>query len=291
MNKLIFSEGGQPVCLDDLKTLQDMIVETIKPLLLALVKTNVFILGDYDFINSEIDTEKMQTKFILSAGTLVVDGDFLSWPDTPLAIDNWNQPIYICVKNKEEDVRTFEDGQNRNCTQSKEVYASTDSTGADQAYNLYNLHPLLDLLSSALGLGSIKENAKVTFFNGYSGKVKVNEVDNDRQLTINISTSAKSWDTSDGAISKGNLFKFDDSKDSEYLQGKVSPTFDYLGKKYQLAVCAKPVAPVVLLQPEGGFPKDFYDDSYEFPIIPVSVTFKYSEFKSFSKYSEFKSDK
>ena len=75
MNKLIFSEGGQPVCLDDLKTLQDMIVETIKPLLLALVKTNVFILDDYDFRNSEIDTEKMQTKFILSAGTLVVDGD------------------------------------------------------------------------------------------------------------------------------------------------------------------------------------------------------------------------
>lgn len=111
MNKLIFSEGGQPVCLDDLKTLQDMIVETIKPLLLALVKTNVFILDDYDFRNSEIDTEKMQTKFILSAGTLVVDGDFLSWPDTPLAIDDWNQPIYICVKNKEEDVRTFEDGK------------------------------------------------------------------------------------------------------------------------------------------------------------------------------------
>lgn len=66
-------------------------------------------------------------------------------------------------QNKEEDVRTFEDGQSRNCTQSKEVYVSTDSTGADQAYNLYNLHPLLDLLSSALGLGSIKENAKVTF--------------------------------------------------------------------------------------------------------------------------------
>lgn len=97
MNKLIFSEGGQPVCLDDLKTLQDMIVETIKPLLLALVKTNVFILDDYDIRNPEFDTEKMQTKFILSAGTLVVDGDFLSWPDTPLAIDDWNQPIYICV--------------------------------------------------------------------------------------------------------------------------------------------------------------------------------------------------
>ena len=100
---------------------------------------------------------------------------------------------------------------------------STDSTGADQAYNLYNLHPLLDLLSSALGLGSIKENANVTFFNGYSGKVKVNEADNERQLTINIKTSAKSWDTSDGAISKGMLFMFNDSNLGEYLQGKVSP--------------------------------------------------------------------
>lgn len=280
MNKLIFSDGGQPVCLDDLKTLQDMIVETIKPLLLALVKTNVFILDDCDFRNPEFDTEKVQTKFILSAGTLVVDGDFLSWPDTPLAIDDWNQPIYICVKNKEEDVRTFEDGQSRNCTQSKEVYVSTDSTGADQAYNLYNLHSLLDLLSSALGLGSIKENAKVTFFNGYSGVVKVNEVDNERQLTINIKTSAKSWDTYDAAMLKGMLFEFDDSNLGEYLQGKVSPTFDYLGKKYQLCVCAKPVAPLVLLQPEGGFPEGFYDDSYEFPIIPITVTFKYSEFKS-----------
>lgn len=97
MNKLIFSEGGQPVCLDDLKTIQDLIVGTIKPLLLALAKTNVFILDDVDFRNSEFDTEKMQTKFILSAGTLVVDGDFLSWPDTPLAIDDWDQPIYIYV--------------------------------------------------------------------------------------------------------------------------------------------------------------------------------------------------
>lgn len=280
MNKLIFSEGGQPVCLDDLKTLQDMIVETIKPLLLALVKTNVFILDDCDFGNPEFDSEKMQTKFILSAGTLVVDGDFLSWPDTPLAIDDWNQPIYICVKNKEEDIRTFEDGQSRNCTQSKEVYASTDSTGADQAYNLYNLHPLLDLLSSALGLGSIKENAKITFFNGYSGTVKVNEADNERQLTINIKSSAKSWDTYEEAGAKGMLFRFDDSNLGEYLQGKVSPAFDYLGKKYQLAVCAKPLAPVVLLQPEGGFPEGFYADSYEFPLIPISVTFKYSEFKS-----------
>ena len=59
MNKLIFSEGGQPVCLDDLKTIQDLIVETIKPLLLALVKTNVFILDDYDFGDPEIDSEKM----------------------------------------------------------------------------------------------------------------------------------------------------------------------------------------------------------------------------------------
>ena len=281
MNKLIFSEGGQPVCLDDLKTIQDLIVGTIKPLLLALAKTNVFILDDVDFRNSEFDTEKMQTKFILSAGTLVVDGDFLSWPDTPLAIDDWDQPIYICVKNKEEDFRTFEDGQSRNCTQSKEVYASTDSTGADQAYNLYNLHSLLDLLSSALGLGTVKENANIVFFNGYSGTVKINEADNgtEKQISINISSSLKTWDTSDGAIAKGLLFKFSDSDAGNFLQGKTSPSFEYLGKKYQLAVCAKPAAPAVLLQPEGGFPDGFYDDDYEFPIIPVSVTFKVSEFK------------
>ena len=58
---------------------------TLFHLVSAYVPSN---LEEYDFRNSEIDAEKMQTKFILSAGTLVVDGDFLSWPDTPLTIDN-----------------------------------------------------------------------------------------------------------------------------------------------------------------------------------------------------------
>ena len=44
MNRLLFSEGGQPVCLDDLKLLQDNEQESIKLLLSALVDTKVFLL-------------------------------------------------------------------------------------------------------------------------------------------------------------------------------------------------------------------------------------------------------
>ena len=135
MNRLLFNEGGQPVCLDDLKTLQDLMVETIKALVSSLVRTNVFILNEYSLLGFSFDSGRY--KRTLSAGTLVVDGDFLPWPETTLTLESPEQPIYICVKNKEEDIRTFEDGQSRNCTQSKEVYVSTDQTGADQAYNLY----------------------------------------------------------------------------------------------------------------------------------------------------------
>lgn len=285
MNRLVFSEGGQPVCLDDLKLLQELFFESMKPFLKALVKTDVFILEDYIFQNSELDEEKGETKFTLLSGTLVVNGDFLTWPDTDLSIQDWNQPIYLCVKNVDSDMRLFEDGQSRNCTKSKKIYASTDKTGADEAYNIYNLHSLLDFLSSALELGSIKENLDVQFYNGYSGKVKISKVDNgtDAQISIDIKTSRTDWDTEEALLSRGMLFTINDATYAETLQGKKSPSFEYLGKKYELHVAAKPVAAVVILTPEGGIPNGFYDDDYSFPIIPISVTFKLGDFVKFSK--------
>lgn len=278
MNRLLFNEGGQPVCLDDLKTLQDLMVETIKALVSSLVRTNVFILNEYSLLGFSFDSGRYKTT--LSAGTLVVDGDFLPWPETTLTLESPGQPIYICVKNKEEDIRTFEDGQSRNCTQSKEVYVSTDQTGADQAYNLYNLHSMLDLLSSALGIERNNTNVPVTFFNGYSGKVKVVDPGDGtpRQMSIDISTSAENWDTSLGTMAKGMLFRIDDDSIGNVIHGKTTQSFEYNGKKYCLGICAQPLAPIVLLQPEGGFPSNFYDEDYSFPPIPVSFTFKLSEF-------------
>lgn len=95
MNRLLFNEGGQPVCLDDLKTLQDLMVETIKALVSSLVRTNVFILNEYSLLGFSFDSGRY--KRTLSAGTLVVDGDFLPWPETTLTLESPEQPIYIYV--------------------------------------------------------------------------------------------------------------------------------------------------------------------------------------------------
>lgn len=100
MNRLLFNEGGQPVCLDDLKTLQDLMVETIKALVSSLVRTNVFILNEYSLLGFISDSGSYKTT--LSAGTLVVDGDFLPWPETTLTLEAPGQPIYICVKTRKK---------------------------------------------------------------------------------------------------------------------------------------------------------------------------------------------
>lgn len=106
MNKLIFSEGGQPVCLDDLKTLQDMIVETIKPLLLALVKTNVFILDDYDFRNSEIDTERCRRNSSCQQARLLLMVTF-SHGQTPLWPLMIGINLYIYVSKQGRGCQNF----------------------------------------------------------------------------------------------------------------------------------------------------------------------------------------
>lgn len=222
MNRLVFSEGGQPVCLDDLKLLQDNEQNDIKTIFLALSDSKAFLLSKMNVENLEV-VNGSKTGFTLKSGSIVIDGEFFSWQDTRLVIDDWNQPIYLCVRESESDNRTFEDGQDRMCILQKSVYASISNEGASSYYNIYDLPMFTDLLKTKLNVAVDNnwKNMDVTFSNGYSGTVQYQELQYYYKVRINVKSSSRSWTSS----SDQTVFIFDSEKYPNAITECASTSF------------------------------------------------------------------
>lgn len=201
MNRLLFSEGGQPVCLDDLKLLQDNEQESIKLLLSALVDTKVFLL---DKIKMDLPkkSEDGRVYFTVKAGTLVVDGELLSWNDTKFSIADIAKDKYLCVRDIETDSRIFEDGQSRACVKAKEAYFSLSNEGASLSYNMLQLPVFADLLKKKLNIAVDKnwKDIAVTWSNGYTGSFQCQDLGNYYKCRISIKSSLRSWDEGNGEV-------------------------------------------------------------------------------------------
>lgn len=108
MKMLKFNEGGQPVFLDDLKTLQDNQQETSSQLMSVLGNSQkAFLMKKPAVETVQISEDELTTTFVLKAGTLVVDGLAMSWADTQLTINGWDTPIYLVVKNRKQELVCF----------------------------------------------------------------------------------------------------------------------------------------------------------------------------------------
>lgn len=201
MNRLLFSEGGQPVCLDDLKLLQDNEQESIKLLLSALVDTKVFLL---DKIKMDLPkkSEDGRVYFTVKAGTLVVDGELLSWNDTKFSIADIAKDKYLCVRDIETDSRIFEDGQSRACVKAKEAYVSLSNEGASLSYNMLQLPVFADLLKKKLNIAVDKnwKDIAVTWSHGYTGSFQCQDLGNYYKCRISIKSSLRSWDEGNGEV-------------------------------------------------------------------------------------------
>lgn len=212
MNRLLFSEGGQPVCLDDLKLLQDNEQEGIKLLLSALVDTKVFLL---DKIKMDLPkrSEDGRVYFTVKAGTLVVDGELLSWNDTKFSTADIAGPKYLCVRDIETDSRIFEDGQSRACVKAKEAYVSLSNEGASLSYDILQLPVFADLLKTKLNIAVDKnwKDIAVTWNNGYTGSFQYQDLGNYYKCRISIKSSLRSWgETGEivGCIDDNNIPRF-----------------------------------------------------------------------------------
>ena len=75
MNKILFSEGGQPLYIDDIKTLQENPANQMSALLQALgANTSVFLLDRFQGELKKIDQSAATTTFQTKKNWLVLDG-------------------------------------------------------------------------------------------------------------------------------------------------------------------------------------------------------------------------
>lgn len=159
MNKIIFSEGGQPVFLDDIKLMQDNTFSVFASILLGLVgkENNVFLLHPYTFDTEIIDENKGIVRLTILGNSIVVNGEVIEFPSASFLNTEIveKETIYVCITRTKEEVRTFEDGQDKCCIGSTTAYLSLDATGADEAYEINELKSLIDLVGIRLGIPHI----------------------------------------------------------------------------------------------------------------------------------------
>lgn len=194
MNRIKFSEGGQPVYLDDLQQLQENGISSMATLLNILGNgERAFLLQRTNGSGEFLDQDDAHITFLVKAGTVVVNGEFLSWEDTTIKVPlgMMDSPLYICIKTVEADRRQFDDGQERPCRIQKQAYISLDHTGVSDFYNYFELPALPDLLKKVVGIKESEAWQRVgaTFFNGYSGTVEYKELGDCYRVRVDIRSS------------------------------------------------------------------------------------------------------
>ena len=224
MNRLLFNEGGQPIFLDDIKLLQDNDAGFNRQFLNAISgKSSAFLLQHLDMKPLSVDQEKLTTTAKVYAGSIVVVGEIIDFPESTVTVKTWSDPLYVCIKETENEEREFEDGQTRPCRKSVQAYISTSKDGAKVSYNVLELPTLTELLRRNLGLGGVDtwKNIPVTFFNGYTGQVQYQKQGGSTRIKVKISSMKGEWDAMPG---KGILFEVDPQVGS-FLNRKWSGTF------------------------------------------------------------------
>lgn len=193
MNRLKFNEGGQPVYVDDLETLQENDTAGMKRLLETLTGgVKAYLLADIKAEIVSVDVDKSTTTGKFYGGTAVVNGEFVAWDDVTLVLQSSDDPIYLCIKREETDNRVFEDGQTRACAVETKGYLSTDKSGATESYCIYDLPVMKKLVRKSIGIEdepSYKQ-LKVSFFNGYTGTVMYKEMEEMYRIKVNIRSTS-----------------------------------------------------------------------------------------------------
>ena len=200
MIRLQFHEGGQPINLDDLQALQENSLTLFKALTDTLSgQTPVFLLKKPE-LSAKILTKDKAT-YVVSAGSMIVDGDILSWPETDLQVNVGNGPVYACVRDVESDPRVFADGQTKHCRVGKNIYLSLTKEGVSKAYNIFELPVFADLLGKVLGISKQdKEWTKLEileFGNGYSGEIHYKEINGSYYFNVDLTSNNDAWNRID----------------------------------------------------------------------------------------------
>jgi hypothetical protein len=190
MKKLKFNEGGQPIYLDDIQTLQESMGSALCGLVAALLAS--------DWSQKNITTAFLADPTRTKDGSYVggwvyYDGNLLQYTNnlTPALIDPSG---YLNIYKTEADSRVMADGSTANCTET--MYATVDS--AEDAQALASIDWKTVSVMTELITDVKWKNTGVTLKNGYTGVLKygndkyVGEV----KMKAELESTASTWEDS-----------------------------------------------------------------------------------------------
>ncbi len=194
MNKLKFNEGGQPVFLNDLALLQDNCDELVQTLMNALTLHEEVIMLTGGMLSTGTGWCKLSPGYIWAYGEVFHIVEELQVTD-----ESASATPYLCVKYTTDDVRLFEDGQNRPCRKCSTLYLSYNSAGADKFVavpDIYNNY--FGLLAKQVISPNVQwYNIPFESNNGYTGTIFACEVDGFVRLRLNLSSNNTAWEQCD----------------------------------------------------------------------------------------------
>lgn len=160
MNKLVFSSGGQPVYLEDLKLLQDNMMELVRSLFLLSHGSDAIASDDEDYANSvglpvyatarhingcgDANLETMQAHKLITA-----EGVY----DVPeFTLHEGDAPLYYLLEEKTVESREFEDGQIRPVVKSCTAKIVIGAPGTGTYYKVSDVPSFDFQLETLLGI-------------------------------------------------------------------------------------------------------------------------------------------
>lgn len=188
MEKLQINTGGQPVVLEDLALLQDSPRKIFAALLSALTGgVDVVLLGEVSRLVQE-STSTTDT-LALSDGTLMIGGDLYPFAAQVIQIPTGSEP-YICLKEEDEDFRTFDNNQKHPTRKKLSAFYSAEPAGV-KSWKLSDLQTLQDAMAAAGNdAGMWVYNPGSNFVNGYKGYVRMRYLKSgDAEFEVNLSSA------------------------------------------------------------------------------------------------------
>lgn len=201
MNKVIFSEGGQPIFLDDLRTIQECALGQLADLLRVLgCEEETFLLDEISGELVSCDTDTSKSTFKIKKNWIVSKGLIYEMPETEVVVATWDAPLYVGFKLTESDRRIFENGQEHACKMNYEAFLSTTKTGFSMQ-NVFELKTLWALIAPKINNNiPVQEyqDIKVEFSNGYNGTVQYKDIGDAYRVKVSLSSENFAWETYSG---------------------------------------------------------------------------------------------
>ena len=233
MKKLKFNEGGQPIYLDDLATMQSSLSEALCGLVTALLTS------DWSVRNITTAFLSDPTKTVNSAyvsGWVYYDGDLLQYTNG-LTYASPAPTGYLNIYSAEGDVRTMADGTTRTCSVTK--YATVDSAADANALASMEWRsvPIMTELVSDVQWKS----DYITLQNGYTGVCRWahNSLAADVRILASLSSENTTWADSAHMVVRfsADLWSFIDAKKCVQIYNGAGQFFRVYYNRAAYALC------------------------------------------------------